>query len=204
MAKLHFDKWLPGLVFIAGLIATNILQDMSLYTARQAQQDNFAYLSREITLSIEQRLSTYMYVLRSVEGLYVSSQHISRDAFHNYVKNLRLATYYPGIQAIGFAPIVPQAEKALHTLSIRESGYLNYGIFPEGEREFYAPIVYIEPFAGTNRHIVGYDMFSEPIRRAALQRSRDSGNPVMSGKVTLVRDIGPSAPPSFQIGRANV
>src|SRR3569833_2263846 len=36
---------------------------------------------------------------------------------------------------------------------------------------------------------LGYDMWSDPIRRAAMERSRDTGEAILSGKVPLVQEI---------------
>ena len=52
----------------------------------------------------------------------------------------------------------------------------------------YAPIVYLEPFSGRNLRAFGYDMFSEPVRREAMERARDQNVAALSGKVLLVQE----------------
>ena len=59
---------------------------------------------------------------------------------------------------------------------------------PEGEREVYTSIIYLEPFSGRNLRAFGYDMFSEPVRRAAMERARDTDAAALSGKVVLVQE----------------
>jgi signal transduction histidine kinase len=54
-----------------------------------------------------------------------------------------------------------------------------------------------EPRNARNAGAIGYDMFSEPIRRAALEAARDSGNPTASGKVTLVQETEAAKQPGF-------
>src|SRR5437660_10281458 len=50
-------------------------------------------------------------------------------------------------------------------------------------------IIYLEPVNRRNQVAIGYDMFTDPIRRAAMERARDLGLPVASGRVTLVQEI---------------
>ncbi|MDG9759013.1 MULTISPECIES: CHASE domain-containing protein [Pseudomonadaceae] len=55
--------------------------------------------------------------------------------------------------------------------------------FPRGEREYYLPIDYVSPLDWRNRRVLGFDMFSEAIRRQAIERSLESGDASLSGPV---------------------
>ena len=57
-------------------------------------------------------------------------------------------------------------------------------------REIYSSIIYLEPFTKLNLRAFGYDMFSEPVRRAAMERARDLDEAALSGKVILVQETG--------------
>ncbi|MBF0417446.1 MAG: response regulator, partial [Magnetococcales bacterium] len=46
----------------------------------------------------------------------------------------------------------------------------------------------LEPFKDRNLRAFGFDMFSEPVRRAAMEQARDNGNSSVSGKVKLVQE----------------
>jgi CHASE1-domain containing sensor protein len=56
---------------------------------------------------------------------------------------------------------------------------------PRGERPDYFPIVFNEPSSARNAKVLGFDMYSEPVRRAAMDRARDSADTAISGKVVL-------------------
>lgn len=176
------------LVLLTGLIAIYFLQNAAFNAARQTQQDNFDYQAREAVLRIEQRLAAYEQVLRGARGLYAASKEVDRNDFHDYASALNLARGYPGIQGIGFSLIIPPTEKAGHIEAIREEGFPEYTLRPEGVRDLYTSTVYLEPFAGLNLRAFGYDMYSEAVRRAAMERARDLNTPAMSGKVTLVQE----------------
>ena len=188
MARLNFNKYLPLLVLVSGLVATYFLQQAAFTAAHQVQQDNFAYQTREIMLRIKQRLMTYEQVLSGAKGLFSASESVERDEFREYVANLRLADQYPGIQGVGFSLSIPKQEKFRHIEAIRKQGFPSYTLRPEGERDLYSSIIYLEPFSERNLRAFGYDMYSEDVRRAALERARDSDKPSISGKVKLVQE----------------
>jgi CHASE1-domain containing sensor protein len=62
-------------------------------------------------------------------------------------------------------------------------------VHPAGTRPEYHPILHLEPLDERNAAAIGYDMFTEPVRREAMARARDRGEPAMSGRVTLVQEI---------------
>jgi CHASE1-domain containing sensor protein len=101
---------------------------------------------------------------------------------------LQISANYPGIQGIGFAQVVSPVEREAHIRQVRAEGFPDYRIWPEGDREVYTSIVYLEPFDWRNRRAFGYDMFQEPTRRAAMERARDTGLPSLSAKVRLVQE----------------
>ncbi|MDD5300123.1 MAG: PAS domain S-box protein [Gallionella sp.] len=189
MTRLHLNKLLlPLLVLSAGFVATYFLQQAAYTAAHQIQQDNFAYQSREIILSIEQRLKAYEQVLRGAKGLFIASKSVERGEFRNYVTNLELASSYPGIQGVGFSLVIPPHEKTRHIEAIRKEGFPAYTLRPEGERSLYTSIIFLEPFADRNLRAFGYDMYSEAVRRAAMEQARDSGKSSISSKVRLVQE----------------
>jgi diguanylate cyclase (GGDEF)-like protein len=71
---------------------------------------------------------------------------------------------------------------------VRAEGFPEYDIRPPGERDEVVPITFIEPFAGRNARVMGYDMYSEPGSRAAMDRARAIADVAISGKVPLAGD----------------
>ncbi len=68
---------------------------------------------------------------------------------------------------------------------------------PPGSRAQYSSIVFLEPFDARNRRAFGYDMYSEPVRREAMERARDTGRAALSGRVILVQEFGTEVQPGF-------
>ena len=163
MLKLHISKLLlPLLLLLTGFSVTYFLQWQAFNAARQSQQNNFDYQTREIILRIEQRLADYEQVLLGTKSLFTASKEVSRAEFRNYIKNLKVENHFPGIQGVGFAFIVQPEEKTKHIQTVRKEGYPNYTIHPEGERDIYTSIIYLEPFTDRNLRAFGYDCIQNP------------------------------------------
>lgn len=181
--------FLPWLVLVVSLAVTQHLWEHEQQLTEQGLQASFDARVRGIKNRIEQRLLAYEQVLRGVQGLFAASVSVGRDEFRTYVVAQHLEENYPGVQGVGFSLIVPPARKNLHIAATRkESGHPEYSIRPEGGRKVYTSIIYLEPFVGRNLRAFGYDMYSEPVRRAAMEQARDSGKASLSGKVTLVQE----------------
>ncbi|MDS4070038.1 MAG: CHASE domain-containing protein, partial [Candidatus Competibacter sp.] len=190
---------LPGLVLVAGLAATAVLWWNARQDAARALEAEFQFWADRVVYAIEYRLKGHVQVLRGVVGLFDASENVERQEFLAYVGALRLDERFPGIQGVGFAVAVPPDQKAAHTAAIRREGFPDYAIRPDGERELYTSIIYLEPFSGRNLRAFGYDMFSEPVRRAAMERARDENRATLSGKVKLVQETETDVQPGFLI-----
>ena len=60
---------------------------------------------------------------------------------------------------------------------------------PAGLREEYFPVYYVTPLKG-NEKALGFDLGSNAVRLAALEKARDSGELVVSGRIKLVQETG--------------
>jgi PAS domain S-box-containing protein len=175
-------------ILLCSFLLTWIAWRISNQFVIQRASDRFTFHTDDIQAAISRRMIEYEEVLRGGVGLFVASEKVTRQEWHQYVQTLQIDDYYPGIQGIGFSIFVPPEGKKDHTLKIRAEGFPNYKIWPEGVRSEYHSIIYLEPFQERNLRAFGYDMYSEPVRHAAMTRARDTGLPSISGIVTLVQE----------------
>jgi len=154
----------------------------------QAQM-RFEHHVNEDIYTLEHSLQKYKNALQSGVGFFQASNDVSRTDWHRYVQAIDLKQHYPGMQGMGYSMVVsPDAVQTIENKMHRE-GYPSFEINPKGKRKFYTTILYLEPLDKRNQAAIGYDMFSEPVRREAMERSRDSGKAALSGKVTLLQEI---------------
>jgi PAS domain S-box-containing protein len=179
---------LAGLVFLAALIVTTALWQNASEVAYTELQSNFSYRARDMAASIERRMAVYQQVLRGAQGFLRGSVDVSRPDFATYFNLLKLDEHFPGIEALGIATLIPRPALARHVASMRSEGFPDYQVTPAGERDVYSAITHIEPFGGRNLRAFGFDMFSEPVRRQAMEQARDTGRAAATGKVVLVQE----------------
>jgi diguanylate cyclase (GGDEF)-like protein len=188
---------LPVLVLAGCLGVTGVLWQGALHDAEQEAQADFDGRVRELVGNLDQRMQTYVQVLYGVQGLFASSHTVDRAEFRTYLAGQDLNRHFPGVHGVGYMQLVGAAQREEHQAGVRRAGFPGYRVFPPGERDWYAPIIYLEPFNENNRQAFGYDTASEPRRRAALEQARDAGEPAMSGKIRLVQETGEPAQSGF-------
>ena len=150
--------------------------------------DRFDFQIQDIKKAINERMQEQERALRGGVGLFTASEIVQRNEWKAYVDSLNLAKNYPGLQGFGFSQVILPKNKSAHIRQIRSEGYQRYSIRPEGKREVYTSIIFLEPFDWRNQRAFGYDMFSEPTRREAMARARDTGEAAVSGMVKLVQE----------------
>jgi two-component system, OmpR family, sensor kinase len=173
------------------------------YTARNQVQDHQQAVIhqnvKQINDAISSRMASYGEILRASSGLFKASKSVSRTEWRTFETVFDIPHRYPGVQGISFVEKVPQSLLKTHIRKIRKEGFPDYSVHPKGTRKVYMPVTYIEPFKGANLRAFGYDIYTNPVRRAALDQASQTGNPVLSGKITLVQNVAGDDNPGFLI-----
>jgi len=181
-------KWMAWIVLLASLAVTFFAWYVARGLVLERANDRFVFRSKTIESALRERLNAYAFLLQSGAGLFASSKEVTREEWRTYVTALQIDKHYPGVQGLGFSKRILPSEKKAHIGQIREEGFPDYDIHPDGERPEYTSIVFLEPFDWRNQRAFGYDMFSEPTRKEAMVMARDTGSAVLSGKITLLQE----------------
>jgi PAS domain S-box-containing protein len=145
----------------------------------------------EICQRIIDRLEGNETILRGGTALFnVYGDTLSRGQWQTYASSLHLETTNPGILGFGFSAWLTADHSSSLIDVVRAEGFANFSINPQGERPQYSAIIWLEPFNTMNQRAFGYDMYAEPVRRAAMDYARDTGKTSISGKVVLVQERG--------------
>ncbi len=184
---------------LIALAATVIAWDSARLAADQEAELSFAYRGVRAAEEIAERSLDNEQALRGAAGLFAARLHVERGEWRRYVDTLNLAVAYPGLQAMGFARRVAAAELASYAQSVRREGFPEYAVHPPGERREYVITEFIEPFEGRNRPVLGFDQMSDPARRAALERARDTGRPAITSNPARATEGSGAPRPSLVI-----
>jgi len=142
-----------------------------------------------IAAEIEGRMNVYSAILASGAGLFHASDRVSREDWYEFAFSLDLPRNYPGIQSLAFsARVAPEQWRNFEKEQGRAAGRpLSIRPPPPPATELF-PVLYAEPDTARNRGTVGFDLYSEAARRAAMQAAAASGEPRLTGPVVLVRE----------------
>jgi len=200
LARIYGHASAARLVLAAGLLLSVAA---ALLVAGQLEREarmKFEGAVSDAKAAIDTRVNDYADVLRGVRGLFAAMDAVSRAEFARYLQNLSLPSRYPGIQVIHYSRLITHEQRpALEAMvrgdtSVDSRGYPEFAIRPAGDRPEYVVAMYVEPMAG-NERALGLDLGGDPVRLAALERTRDSGSITASGTIALALD--PKRHPGF-------
>lgn len=169
--------WRPVLIVTLGLATTALLASALARATRLEDQVHFDRAVERSRTAIAARIQAYIAMLRGGAALFAGTGDVTEAGFRAYVNRLAIASAYPGIQGIGFTQRVPAAALDRFVAGRRAHDRPGFHVWPGGPRPEYHAIVFLEPLDRRNLAAIGYDMSTEPVRRAAMERARDTGEP---------------------------
>lgn len=144
---------------------------------------------------IQDRLITHQAVLSSLAHFVEANPDFSYSEFEVFTQ--AALTENPDIFALSFNDIVPRAKLRDYEAFVSKSSHQGQfraterdaqrRLMPVGERESYVIVRHIVPIKG-NESALGFDIQSEPMRRAAIARSRSTGKSAATGPIRLVQE----------------
>lgn len=174
-------------LFLIGVAITGIGWNVSKESVSRNATLRFENDTNKIEGLITQKINSYKYALQGATSLFGASDNVTRQDWKAYVDGLRLTENFPGNQGLGYAVIIPAAQKPQFQNQMRALGFTNYTIqSTQTNATQYVPTAYIEPLNQRNTPSLGYDSLSDPVRSAAMQLTQDTGEVTMSGKVELI------------------
>lgn len=173
--------WTPILTLLACMAITVSAWGWITADTESRTRERFQRAADNVRETIRIRLESYESLLRAGNALFDASARVERDEWQRFVGGMELETQYPGVLGVGFARFAPGGAVSALRKEVK--------IWPEGERELYGPILFLEPRSPRNVFAIGYDMMSEPTRRDAMVAAMQTGKMTASGPITLVQEI---------------
>lgn len=152
----------------------------------------------EVVSLINDRLTIYEQALLSQSALFLASQRVDQHEFSVFSRT-QLARL-PALRAVSWIPRIPLQQRTAFEHAMQETGLPDFRIRepdatarPADTRDEYYPITYLEPFA-RRRAVLGLDLAADPVRRAAIEQARDSGQVVITAPLQsyLASDPAPA------------
>src|SRR3990167_4566134 len=177
-----------ALPLILSFLVVLALDIITINAEIQRIQTAFTQVSRNQIDKLQDNLDKALISTRSLQAFIEASNNVSPNEFSTFSKPLLDHETY--LQALEWAPHI--TDPIAFDIAAKKAGYLNLqlteftenGIRPAGNRAHYFPILHIAPFiSGNKAH--GFDLYSHPIRRAAIQNAIRNKSLVMTPPIKL-------------------
>lgn len=197
---------LVGLVSLLGVFGIENAEQRRRHAALERNASDIAAALRQLDAEHE-------IYLRASAVLFATHDTVTVQDFEQLQSQLNFDHYRQGSLGVGWAPRVPagnlkQAEAAL---KIQTSAGFHIRRIPNGQdvktgsdvgannqRDAF-PVVFLDPPSAENIAALGFDMYSEPTRRAAMNKAAAIDAPVATGRIALLKDSGRDAQSGFMI-----
>ena len=187
-------------------VAIPVLIGVGLYAGLFVQADMTARTERELALGrlatsaageLQRNIARHQESLEGLASFFESSEQVNAEEFQSYTKGA--LERFDNLQALSWNPLVTPEELAEFEASQRtDQGLDDYtvterdesgNLVPVTERDEYVPVGFIEPLL-ENLAALGFDISSNPVRKEAIDRSRELGVPIATAPIDLVQESG--------------
>ena len=183
-------------VFILGSVLSVVAFFVVQNWEEERSRNAFENAAHEHSFTLQKSLLSVLEAVESIKALYAASRDVTRAEFGEFAA-IEIGDR-PAIQALEWIPRVKASERAAYEAAARRDGHPEF-TFMEREskgrmvaaaaREEYFPVYFVEPYEG-NEAALGFDLGSNAVRLAALQKARDTGELVATARITLVQETG--------------
>jgi two-component system cell cycle sensor histidine kinase/response regulator CckA len=199
MRKSESNQWFRryAMVIVVACIGIFITFSGFLFVRRveiQRVKTELLLDAREHVSALEKEISVNFSALQSLHSFFKGSEVVTREEFRIFAEDV--LQYTPGFQALEWIPRVLRNQREEYERSARIDGFRDFQITERqeqgemiraAEREEYFPVYFVDPYKG-NEIALGYDLASNPARKAALEKSRDTGQMIATTRITLVQE----------------
>ena len=200
-------RWLaryPRGVPVAIFTLVAAITALSVYAIERGEHQRAAVQLRSeadsVASALERRANASSAYLRAGAALIATLDEVPAPLFRRFVSELRLDADYRGAEGIGWAKVVtPEEIGAFNAMQAAQApGRVVLHPDFDATRPYAVPVTFLQPDTERNRRALGFDMTSDPTRRAAMIEAERTARPTASGRVVLEQE-GSGAAPGFLI-----
>lgn len=180
---------LVGLGFLAvGAVVTFVAGSQIWHNVHEAREEAFEQEVDEVAHDVSEQIDDAIAILAGLDGLF-ASRDVGRADFNNYVGKLESTPGFDAMVATSYIRLITRDEvnqfeaKVRSDTSLRDSGYPDFAVHPDGESSDLFVVDYVEPLESET--ILGFDVGSNTSRRETVERARDTGELVATPGITL-------------------
>lgn len=192
-------QYLPPLAFLTIALTGTISAALIWASAQRTNEIRFAALAEDGISRITAHIDRHMLIVEATAAAFEARHSwFTRDEFHTYVDKLRLPLTNPGSVGMGYSIFAQRDDlPALARAYLMNTDH-ELRIWPRTGADRVAVAILFQSTDPGPSTTSGFDAYSDPIRREALDNAIAAQAPRATAPLTLVRD-GDDPRPGFVI-----
>lgn len=177
-----------GYALLVLLLCLSVTMMVTINTKKEADADaykDFKFVCSDLKTKISERLHTQSHLLRSGSVFFESSDSVTRQEWKEFYENSKIETELPEMKGLGYIQIIPTEQVKNHEAKTKNSGIVNYRIWPKSNYRYSTTIIYFEPNTYKNKKVLGYDMLTNAHTRTAMERAGENDLATLTGNLYL-------------------
>lgn len=190
-------RWLarfPRAAPFAIFVSVTMISAFSVLAIEAGEDQRDRAIMREVAQSVssalDRRGSVAAAYLRAGSALFATTDEVRLPLFRRFAGELNLHADDRGSEGIGWAEVVPLSR--LEDFEARASAErgLPFKVRrnPDAAGEVAVPVIFLKPDTERNRRAIGFDLYSDPVRRTAMDEAVQQMRPTATGKLVLAAE----------------
>ena len=184
-------KLFPIVAFIAVALISLAMAGFAYFATQEAARIKFEATADDALNRIESRVDLHLSLLRATQALFdARGGKVSASEFKAFFDALDIDGNFAGLRGIGYLRLIRAGDEAVAEREIRQALGIDREVYPASDQPWRAPILLFEPLDSGNTAAIGYDMMSDPVRRAAIEKAMQDNRQHATGSVMLGEGTG--------------
>lgn len=177
-------RFLPILVFLTIALVGITLAGFAYLARQEADRIRLESIVDSGYNRIESRIVLNLSVLRAARAFFEArGGEVSSREFREFFEALEIDENFAGLRGIGYLGVFRPEEIAAASQFIQRHHGQEGGIYPDSAQELRTPVLLYEPLDANGP--IGFDMFTDPVRREAIRAALADSTAHASGRVLL-------------------
>lgn len=179
------------MVFFVVAVASLATAWIAYVSVQEAARLKFQSTADDALNRIEGSLELNLSLLTSSRAFFrTRGSDMSRVQFQQFFQALDVERNFGGLRGIGYLRLVRTGQEENIEREIVKAQGMERGIYPDTDQAWRAPIILFEPLTDDNISGIGYDMFSDPVRRSAIEIAVRTGRRQATARILLGQATG--------------
>lgn len=166
----QLKKLFPLLTFLAVALISMVMAGFAYFATQEATRIKFEATVDDAISRIETSLDLHLSSLRATQAFFeVQENRVSGDDFRAFISALDVSANFSGLRGIGFLQLVNSGDEAEVERRILDEQGVERKVYPGSGQKLRTPVIFFEPLKPSSDVLLGFDMFSDPVRRVAIE-----------------------------------